>query len=70
MEYDEPDFRQKQYYTCDQYGIQFSRVARSKKIDGLLNKLHKMQLQMIDDAVDLSDLSKANEVIDYIKSKL
>lgn len=34
-----------------------------------LKLLHSDQLNMIDEAVEKSDLSQANELIDYIKNK-
>jgi hypothetical protein len=37
-------------------------------IDQQLDELHNLQLAMIDQAVELSDLSQAREVIDYIRS--
>jgi hypothetical protein len=36
-------------------------------IDQQLDELHTIQLDMIDLAVDYSDLSQAQEVIDYIR---
>jgi len=39
-------------------------------IENTLNELHETQLQMIDDAVDVSDLSDAKEVIKHIQSKV
>lgn len=38
-------------------------------IDKLLNELHTTQLDMIDEALEKSDLQQAKEVIDYIKNK-
>lgn len=40
----------------------------AEDIDILLNLLHEEQLGMIDRAVDVSDLSQARELINYIKS--
>lgn len=42
-----------------------------KKVDvtGFLNNLHTIQLDMIDEVVDKSDLKEAKEVIEWIKSK-
>lgn len=37
-------------------------------IDAQLNELHQMQLDMIDQAVDYSDLAQARELIEYIKN--
>ena len=39
-------------------------------IDKLLNDLHSVQLDYIDEAVDKSDLSDARAVIEWIKEKL
>ena len=39
-------------------------------IDQLLDDLHTIQLDYIDEAVDKSDLSDAKAVIDWIKGKL
>lgn len=38
-------------------------------VEQTLKELHETQLQMIDEAVDRSDLRQANEVIDYIRNK-
>ena len=38
-------------------------------IDEAVAYLHNLQLDMIDEAVDKSDLSQAKEVINYIKNK-
>lgn len=37
-------------------------------IDRQLDELHTMQLDMIDQAVEQSDLREAKEIIDWIKS--
>lgn len=42
---------------------------KRKIIENTLNELHETQLQMIDEAVESSDLSQAKEVIEYIKNK-
>lgn len=39
-------------------------------IDKLLNDLHTIQLDYIDDALENSDLKEAKEVISYLKAKL
>jgi hypothetical protein len=39
-------------------------------IDAQLDELHNMQLDMIDQAVDLSDLEQAKDVIKYIRTKI
>ena len=39
-------------------------------LTGFLNELHSIQLDCIDEALEKSDLSEANQLIDYIKGKL
>ena len=53
------------------YTYRYSIPAQNAKIDltGFLSDLHQMQLDMIDEALDRSDLRDAKELIDYIKSK-
>ena len=46
------------------------KVNNRVVIDQLLNELHNMQLDYIDEALEKSDLSDAKTVIEYIKSKL
>jgi len=49
----------------------YYRVSMNRKrqiIDAQLNELHTIQLDMIDQAVDYSDLSQARDVIEYIKN--
>jgi len=54
------------------YSARYYRsVSMNRKrqiIDQQLDELHNLQLAMIDAAVESSDLSQANEVIDYIRS--
>lgn len=38
-------------------------------IDAAVAHLHNLQLDMIDEAVEKSDLRQAKEVIDYIRNK-
>jgi len=38
-------------------------------IDATLDELHTLQLAMIDQAVDYSDLQAAKEVIDWIRNR-
>lgn len=48
----------------------YYRVSMNRKrqiIDATLDELHNQQLDMIDAAVDLSDMRQAREVIDYIR---
>jgi hypothetical protein len=55
-----PDYSPKFY----QYS---GTVAHKVQITQSLNDLHQIQLDMIDQAVEYSDLNKAKEVIDYIR---
>lgn len=51
----------------------YKSVTMSRKrqiIDAQLDELHTMQLDMIDQAVEYSDLRESKEVIDWIKEKL
>jgi hypothetical protein len=48
----------------------YYRVSMNRKrqiIDATLVELHKMQLDMIDAAVDCSDCREAKELIDWIR---
>ena len=38
-------------------------------IDKLLNEMHNLQLDMINEAVEKSDFKEAKEIIEYIKNK-
>lgn len=58
-----PDYK-KHYYDVVKMTIN-KRVI----IDNTLNKLHEMQLNMIDQAVEYSDLQQAKEVIKNIIAK-
>lgn len=46
------------------------KVNNRVVIDQLLDELHTMQLDFIDEALEKSDLSEAKAVIEYIKGKL
>ena len=54
------NYAPKPYYT-------FNR--KRQIIDAQLNELHQMQLDMIDQAVEYSDLREAKELISWLKSK-
>jgi len=59
-------------YNQNYYGtITYTTGNRKKQIaiQQTLNYLHDQQLDMIDAAVDASDLSQAKELINYIKNK-
>jgi glutathionylspermidine synthase len=48
----------------------YYRVTMNRKrqiIDAMVDELHTIQLDMIDDAVKYSDLAQAKEIIDYIR---
>ena len=48
----------------------FASFNRKRQIiDRQVDELHTMQLDMIDQAVDASDLRKAKEIIEWIRSK-
>jgi hypothetical protein len=53
------------------YRVTFGGLNRKRQIiDKTLEDLHNMHMQMIEEAVALSDMKQANEVITYIKGKL
>ncbi len=48
----------------------YYRVSMNRKrqiIDAMVNDLHNQQLDMIDAAVEYSDMRQAREVIEYIR---
>ena len=47
----------------------YSFNRKRQIIDRQLDELHTMQLDMIDQAVTLSDLREAKEIIEWIRSK-
>ena len=53
------NYAPKPYYTMNR---------KRQIIDAMVDELHTIQLDMIDQAVEYSDLAKANEIIDYIKN--
>ncbi len=55
------NYAPKPYYT-------FNR--KRQVINAVLNNLHNTQLDMIDQAVEYSDLQEAKDVIDWIKERL
>lgn len=60
-------------YTPPSYkSITYTTNVNGGKVNltGFLNDLHTIQLDCIDEALEKSDLKEANEVINYIKSKL
>jgi hypothetical protein len=59
----------KNYNHTDAYKHYVVKLNNDKrqKIDKLLNQLDQIHSNMIEDAVAVSDLTQANEVINYIK---
>lgn len=56
-------------YSNSSYGpIRYSLNRKRQIINAQLNELHAMQLDMIDQAVEASNLAQANEIINYIRS--
>ena len=56
-------------YSNSRYGtIKYSLNRKRQIIDAQLNELHAIHLDMIDQAVEASDLAQANEIINYIRS--
>jgi hypothetical protein len=53
-----------QYYKSARYSLNRKRQI----IDAIVNNLHNTQMEMIDEAVDRSDLREAKDVIDYIRA--
>jgi glutathionylspermidine synthase len=60
------DYRAPQQYSAAVYRVRLSR--KRQIIDAALDELHAMQLDMIDTAVECSDLQQAKELIDHIRS--
>jgi len=60
----------KMYYIAQNSieAIQYAQALRKRKIKETLDGLHTMQLGMIDEAVEKSDMKEAKEVIAYIQS--
>jgi glutathionylspermidine synthase len=56
-------------YENQYYNIIKMTINKRVTIDNTLNKLHEMQLDMIDQAVEYSDLQQAREVIKNIIAK-
>ena len=52
-------------YSPNSYKITY----QSKAVDQLLNELHSMQLQMIDEVVEKSDCKEAKEIIEQFRLK-
>jgi hypothetical protein len=50
------------------YGEALALLAKRKQINDALANLHAIQAQMIEEAVEKSNLKEANELIAYIKS--
>jgi hypothetical protein len=50
------------------YGEAIALLAKRKQINDALANLHAIQAQMIEEAVEKSNLKEANELIAHIKS--
>ena len=50
------------------YGEAIALLAKRKQINDALANLHAIQAQMIEEAVEKSNLKEANELIAYIRS--
>ena len=50
------------------YGEALALLAKRKQINDALANLHAIQAQMIEEAVEKSNLKEANELIAHIKS--
>ena len=55
-------------YKPKSYGS-VSYTVNATPVDKLLNELHTMQLDMIDQAVEVSDYKEAKEIIEHIRRK-
>jgi hypothetical protein len=56
-------------YSDINYTFRYNDAIKTKKIDETLNKLHSIQLDMIDELVNHSNLQEAKEVILKIMQK-
>ena len=56
-------------YSPNSYKITYTPTPQHKVVDELLNQLHSMQLQMIDEAVEKSDCKEAKEIIEQFRLK-
>lgn len=54
-------------YSPNSYKIAYT--PQSKVVDDLLNELHTLQLQMVDEAVENSDCKEAKEIIKQFRLK-
>ena len=58
-------------YSKIHYSVRYTGLNRKRQvIDAIVNELHTMQLDMVDQAVEHSNLEQAKEVIKFIKEKL
>jgi hypothetical protein len=65
---DSPNYTPKDFYNQSEPQVNFSLNRKRQIINATLNELHSIQLDMIDEAVEYSDMSEAREVINYIRS--
>lgn len=63
-----PDYRPQEFYQQGAPRVSYSLNRKRQVIDQYVDELHQMQLDMIDEAVDVSDLRQAREVLNYIRS--
>ena len=68
---DPKDFRSRPHFYQNEKYVVIGQPSLSRKrqiINQTLNELHEMQLAMIDQAVEYSDLTQAKELIDHVRS--
>ena len=68
---DQKDFRSRPHFYQNEKYVVMGQPSLSRKrqiINQTLNELHEMQLAMIDQAVEYSDLTQAKELIDHVRS--
>jgi hypothetical protein len=61
------DYRPRPYYNVVKTDV--AESTPDEVIELFLNELHAAQLEMIDRAVDYSDMQQAKDIIEYIKNK-
>ena len=68
---DPKDFRSRPHFYQNEKYVVMGQPSLSRKrqiINQTLNELHEIQLAMIDQAVEYSDLTQAKELIDHVRS--
>lgn len=61
------DYRPRPYYNVVKTDV--AESTPNEVIELFLNELHAAQLEMIDRAVEYSDMQQAKDIIDYIKNR-